>query len=372
MGRYRVCVYAICKNERTFARRWMRSMREADDVVVLDTGSDDGTPALLRHLGAAVTEQRIEPWRFDSARNRSLALVPEDADICVCTDLDEYFAPGWRAKLESAWSPGAGRAQYRYTWNFQPDGSEGCVFWLDKIHARHGFFWKHPVHETLCALPGAPSRTVYAPGVQLNHRADPNKSRAQYLPLLKLAVREDPDDDRNAHYLGREYCFCGEWDKCIETLRRHLAMPQAVWRDERCASMRYLARAHLHKGDRDEARAWLFRAIAEAPHLREPYLDLASMLCEEQDWNGVLYLTGCALRIRERPRSYICEADAWGSLPYDLASLALYYTGRYGEALELVNKAATLAPWDPRLAENKRWMERAAANSIKSEVPVTS
>ena len=39
MGTYRVAVYAICKNEAQFARRWMASMSEADRVIVLDTGS---------------------------------------------------------------------------------------------------------------------------------------------------------------------------------------------------------------------------------------------------------------------------------------------------------------------------------------------
>ena len=40
MEKWKVCVYAICKNEAKFVRRWMDSMREADWVVVLDTGSD--------------------------------------------------------------------------------------------------------------------------------------------------------------------------------------------------------------------------------------------------------------------------------------------------------------------------------------------
>ena len=130
----KVCVYAICKNEAQFVRRWMASMSEADEIYVLDTGSDDGTPQLLRSLGANVTEEIIDPWRFDVARNRSLELVPEDADICVCTDLDEMFRPGWRARLEAAWMPEAGQAACRYTWSFQPDGSEGIVFWPEKIH----------------------------------------------------------------------------------------------------------------------------------------------------------------------------------------------------------------------------------------------
>ena len=78
-------------------------MQEADQVVVLDTGSTDETPALLRRRGALVYEETISPWRFDTARNRSLELVDEDADLCVCTDLDEPFRPGWRSALEQVW-----------------------------------------------------------------------------------------------------------------------------------------------------------------------------------------------------------------------------------------------------------------------------
>ena len=52
MGNYHVCVYAICKNEAKFARRWMDSMSEADHIVVLDTGSTDGTAERLRALGS--------------------------------------------------------------------------------------------------------------------------------------------------------------------------------------------------------------------------------------------------------------------------------------------------------------------------------
>ena len=47
----RVCVYAISKNESTFVKRWMNSMQEADEVIVLDTGSTDDTVEQLRRLG---------------------------------------------------------------------------------------------------------------------------------------------------------------------------------------------------------------------------------------------------------------------------------------------------------------------------------
>ena len=96
----KITVYAISKNEAKFAARWAKSMSEADEIVVLDTGSDDDTVKILTDAGVHVESAVIEPWRFDSARNESLKLVPPDTDVCVCTDLDEVFEPGWRAALE--------------------------------------------------------------------------------------------------------------------------------------------------------------------------------------------------------------------------------------------------------------------------------
>ena len=363
MGNYRVCVYAICKNEEKFADRWMDSMSEADWVVVLDTGSTDGTVEKLRARGAEVVEEIVSPWRFDQARNRSLELVPEEADICVCTDLDEVFHPGWRAALEEAWTSGAGQAIYRYTWSFRPDGSEGVVFWYEKIHARRGYRWIHPVHEVLSWTgEGKPGPAVVADNVQLDHHPDPEKSRGQYLPLLELSVAEDPEDDRNAHYLGREYLFKGRWDDCIATLKGHLSMPSATWRDERAASMRYIAKAYSMKGELEEARNWYLKAVAEAPYLREPYTDLAFLLYQEKAWEGVLYFTACALAITKRPRSYICEAESWGSLPHDLRAIALHRTGRVEEALEEAREALRLEPGNPRLAGNVALLEELAAS----------
>ena len=110
----KIVVYAICKDEEKFVDRWVASMSEADKIVVLDTGSSDRTVEMLKARGVEVTCEEIKPWRFDTARNRSLELVDDDADICVCTDLDEVFHPGWRELLEKAWKKGAAIAKYRY------------------------------------------------------------------------------------------------------------------------------------------------------------------------------------------------------------------------------------------------------------------
>lgn len=327
-------------------------MSEADSIYVLDTGSEDDTVEKLRSLGAHVVTEIIDPWRFDVARNRALALVPQDADLCVCTDLDEVFHPGWRAALEQAFSPGIQQFRYRYTWNFLADGREGCVFWPEKIHARHGFRWVNPVHEVLEYYGSAPYRCAVADGIQLDHHADTSKSRGQYLSLLELAVEENPENDRNMHYLGREYMFRRMWPECEKTLLRHLAMPTALWPEERSASMRFLARAVLHQGRVKEAEQWLLRAIAEAPLLREPWLDASSLAATQKHWAGSLHFAERALEITQRGQSYINEAESWGARPYDLAAVAAYWLGDREKALKYGQAALALEPDNARLRSN--------------------
>ena len=65
MKKYKICVYAISKNEEKFVDRWMDSVSEADEVFVLDTGSTDETVEKLKKRGASVKIKEIKPWRFD-------------------------------------------------------------------------------------------------------------------------------------------------------------------------------------------------------------------------------------------------------------------------------------------------------------------
>src|SRR5262249_31684436 len=147
----KIAIYALAHNEAAHAERFMAAAADADCVIVTDTGSTDDTVERLRAAGAAVHPIEIRPWRFDAARNCALSLVPPDSDVCIALDLDERLRPGWRAALEAAWMPSITRLSYLYTWSHTPTGDPAVWFRADKIHARHGYRWEHPVHELLVA-----------------------------------------------------------------------------------------------------------------------------------------------------------------------------------------------------------------------------
>lgn len=349
----KICVYAIAKNEIKFIDRWYESVKEADYVCVLDTGSQDGSFERFKELNIITEQKKYSTFRFDVARNDSLKLIPEDTDICVCVDIDEYFEKGWSKILRKKWKENAGRARYRYTWNFNPDGSEGYVFMADKIHKKDAYIWTHPVHEILTQIDDKEYEFIDIPEIQLNHKADNSKSRANYLPLLELSLKERPLDDRNAHYLGREYMFHNEYDKAIETLKYHLSLPTATWTEERCASLRFIALCYKYKGDFEKAEEYFLKAVLECDTTREPYYDLALLYFEEKEFLKCAVTFNEMFKIKTRNLTYISSPTCWSSLPYDYLSLAYYNLGDFNRAIIAVDEAIKLNN-DERLKNNKQ------------------
>lgn len=354
MKKYKVCVYAICKNEEKFVDRWVDSMSEADEIYVLDTGSNDNTVNKLKERGVNVKIEIINPWRFDVARNKSLELVPCDFDICVCTDLDEEFEKGWREKLESIWDSNTTRLSYNYNWRLDENNNPVVNFYIEKIHSRNNYTWTHPVHEILTYIGNGTENKKTTDFITLNHYPDDTKSRGSYLPLLELSVKERPEDDRNMHYLGREYMYYGKWNESIDTLIKHLSLPKATWKDERCASMRFIARCYTNLNRFEEARMWLNKAIEEAPYLRDPYIEMALLEYRFSNWEKVEYYCSLALEIKTHAKTYINEPFSWDHTPYDLLSLSYFYQEKYNLALENVDLALNINPKDERLLKNKQ------------------
>ena len=356
MKKYKVCVYAISKNEEKFVERWMKSMSEADEVYVLDTGSTDNTVKKLKKLGAIVKKEKIIPWRFDVARNKSLSLVPEDCDICVCTDLDEVFVSGWREKIENIWNNDITRLAYNYNWSLDENNKPLVNFYIEKIHARNDYTWTHPVHEILNYVGKNQEIKKWTDEITLNHYPDNTKSRSSYLPLLELSVKESPNDDRNMHYLGREYMYYGKWNEAIDTLIKHLSLPNATWKDERCASMRFIARCYQNLNRYDEARMWLDKAMLEAPYLRDPFVERALLEYKNNNFKEVKKYCLKALEITSHEKTYINEVFSWDYTIYDLLSLAYFYENNMEEALKYVDialKVNTDSINQERLLKNK-------------------
>jgi len=372
MNKYKVCVYAICKNEAQFADRWIESMKEADLIVVTDTGSEDGTVKILREKGAIVYVNEVQPWRFDAARNVSLDHIPEGIDICVCTDLDELFEKGWRKCLEDAWTPDTKMAKYLYNWSRKENGTPDVQFNCYKAHSRHGYKWIDPIQEHLKYFWQSPEKIVFAAGMTLNHYPDKSKFKNSYLPLYEIAVQESPKSAHAVYSLGREYMYQGMWEKCIETLKMHLSFISFVSKEERCASMRWIAKSYFELSDYAQAYCWYFKAITECPQMREPYVECAIMAHHLKNWEMMFSLAEQALNIKEKSSVYMNIGYCWDHTPYDLAAISCYRLGMYERSLRHAKAALLFSPNDQRLINNVTIIEKKYNNDKSSNNQIAS
>ncbi len=352
MYKYKTCVYAICKNESKFIKRWYESVKESDYICVLDTGSSDNSVQLMEELGITVKTKIIKPWRFDEARNESLKMIPKDADICICLDLDEIIINGWRRKLDNIWNNDITRLRYIYNWSLDKNNNPIISFYGNKIHKNNYYKWTHPVHEVLEII-NHNEYEIATNDIIINHYPDKEKSRSSYLPLLELSIKESPLDDRNMHYLGREYMYYGRYQDSIDTLIKHLSLKTAVWKDERCASMRFIGRCYKRLGRYKESEMWYKLSIKEAPYLRDGYIELALLYYSLQEFNKVKYYVHKALKIKNHEKTYINEMFSFNETPYDLLSISYYMLGYYKAALKYVNMAIEINNKDKRLLENR-------------------
>ena len=344
----KIAVYTIALNEEQFVQPWFESAKEADYLLIADTGSTDKTVQKAKKLGINVINVVVRPWRFDIARNTALASLPADIDYCVALDMDEVLLPGWRKELENAHKAELTRPRYQYTWSWvdEEKGIPGLQYGGDKIHARFGYRWKHPVHEVI--TPDRIQEKQGWVGLEIHHHPDSEKSRSQYMPLLELAVREDPSDDRNTYYYARELFFHNRLEEAKKEFLRHLSLPRATWKPERAASMRYIAKC----SEDQEREYWFKKAIEEAPDRREARVDLAEYYYQKKMWQECYDSCKETLEIKNKPLEYLVEARAWGYLPHDYLAISAHYLGKKEDALEHGNIALKLSPSDPRLKKN--------------------
>lgn len=345
----KIGIYCPALNEERHVLAWYESCKEADIIVVADTGSTDKTVELLTQCGVKVTSIFISPWRFDWGFNSSMALLPADIDVCIRLDMDERLEKGWRKLIEENWKIGVTtRLRYTYIWNWNLDGSPGRTWSGDRIHSRRNYIWSAATHEGLCCR-HSNEVSAFCMSLKILHFPDV-KDKSGDLPLLLEAANEMPHDARMKGYLAREYMYQNQYENATKTYKEFLAM--SFDKAERGQAM-----VSLSKTDPDNKVFWLKMAALEVPTHRDPLCELAQHYYNTADWMNCYNYAKQALSIIHHPMDYTCTPEAWGAWPHDLLSIAAWNLRLFQESSKQAKIAVEKNPNDDRLKNNLRLIE---------------
>jgi tetratricopeptide (TPR) repeat protein len=259
-------------------------------------------------------------------------------------DLDEFLAPSWRPKLEAAWHAKTTAAWCQKVRRASVDDATPLTsFSVKNFHHRWGYRFKRAVHEALSFTVGNES-TCDCYDIVIYHVQEPGKAtRQQYLPLMELAHRENPDDAQICFWLARDYIWAKRNDEACTLLQRYLNLPASTWDEERSEAMRYLARIQP-----DKKMFWLDKARTEAPHRREIWLDLAEELHGKADWPNLFWACINGTENTRRINNYLDDNHCWGFRLFDLGAIAAWHLNVMDRAVEWGQKALELAQADQK------------------------
>lgn len=403
-------VVLIAKDEAKTLPRLLKSLSEFllrhGEVILLDTGSTDGTVHEAFIRGCRITEvgakyvttvgsevsykinKRFvvddeEPvitandklFDYSAARNFAASLASND--MCFMPDCDEEVTKFDIDALNAAIGAGARRLEYNFVYAHDQFGAESVKFLHSKFYDRRAFKWVGIIHEVLQPLP-APTQTeieeiLDSDGVKIDERViskvavseedfhrtqfldesviklehwqNPSSDRGGYLKGLALDCYQNPENDRNSHYFAREMLYKGRLKSAMKEFERHIKMNK--WHAERAQSMIYVGDILLQLGRVEEGLQSYHRAFLTDGERRESLIKLAEYCLSKDDYRRTVAYCEAALSI---PYSgfYATNMDHYRQTPHWLLYRALWWLGDKKESKEHWKKALEYQPLNPK------------------------
>ena len=312
-------IYTIAKNEAHNVAAFMDAAQGAP-VYVLDTGSTDDTVELLKKHGANVKQQIVTPWRFDTARNIALDMVPRNVDVCVSLDMDEVIENNWQEKLKKEQDGNIGNYVYIAEWRDKEKTIPAVTVPRTRIHARHGFEWKRKIHEIIKPLPNVEEKP-FNTSILVKHYQD-DKQRNYSFALDEIISEYPLDADARLQRGGERYAK-QEWAKALEDYKEYLKIladdDTLVIRNRKANVWVAIACCYNKLGKMDESFRAFISAVAADPGSREAWVHLAHTLSQI---NNVPLAYGAAMTANsiKKPYSFAAvDGYCWSDYPKELA-----------------------------------------------------
>ncbi|UCD56421.1 MAG: tetratricopeptide repeat protein [Candidatus Hydrogenedentota bacterium] len=237
----------IVRNEEKYLKQCIQSARKAaDEIIVVDTGSEDGTVEIARRLGARIFHH---PWNNDFSEARNFSISHATSDWILYLDADEVLTRDACARIRNLtkrsgtmgyiliqrnYTNDSGVAGWRPCETSRPEAG-GYAGWFPAPIVR--LFRNHPeirfegaVHELVDYSISHLEGKIELTDVAIHHYGkvrDLDYIRSKQELYLNLGIEKaaGQPNDAKAHYeLGVQYLELGLSEKGIRSLKRSLEL----------------------------------------------------------------------------------------------------------------------------------------------------
>lgn len=350
-ARERVALCMIVRDEEDVLGRCLASVRGlVGEMIVVDTGSRDGTAAVAERFGARVLSF---PWCDDFAAARNVALEAASRPWALVLDADEELVVDDAAALERAVMDER-LAGYQLELRNVLDGGRhtDCRVFRLLRRDRPGMRYRGQLHEQVIAVAEERAESGRLEGARILHygyaseRAARKEKGPRNLRLATALVASRSEDPFAWFSLGAEQADLKER---VASYRRALELLAASGRDG--AREDYvlhlhvdLCKAHRRLGDEEEAERVAGRGLALHPRSPDLHFLRGQLRLARHDAAGAASDLARCLPVAGDPFSVVVSPAIVAYEGRALLGAALARLGRRDEAIAHLEQAAAAAP----------------------------
>lgn len=283
----------IVKNEEKNIKRWLESIGKiANEMIVVDTGSDDQTVAIAQNLGAKVY---FYHWKNDFAAAKNFALSKASGNWILFLDADEYFSEQTiyqvPALIKRIHANKNIDAVCNFLFDIDPDEGNRYIGKSKTIRIfrrNQQLQYAGMIHETLVRQGGVLRLLEAGNEILIYHtgyaKSIINAKLRRNLDLLQKEIAETGEQRRHYSYLLDCYYGLGEYEKAIVYAKRCVKAKVEPFGQESMIYRRWIDSLVYAQAKDEEVLAVVDQAIQKYPNLPEFFWNKGKILFDQRKY----------------------------------------------------------------------------------------
>jgi glycosyltransferase involved in cell wall biosynthesis len=349
-----------------------------DEIIVVDTGSTDDTPATAEACGARVfrhpelnsagmldlvkkhlpdyAEKCVEDPQFkdgflaDFAAARELSMSYAKNPLVMWIDADDILTGGAALRqyaIDYLEDPERSCIFLAYDYSFDPDGKCSTVLWRERIVRKDLYRWAGVCHESLIPKSGHPGAVGRVPEdvskiVHKHGRFHIFSDVRNYAILREAHEKAEWKDPRWEFYLGNACRGLSRWTECIAWYCR--VLQRSGSRDDRLSAALNIAYCHILLGRAWRAIDWFAQAMKIAPDEPRAYFGTARAYFDLKNYRRVLLYTQLGRSLGTPDTITSVDPNHFDYYPGAFEAMALKEIGDPEAALKVATEVRALRP----------------------------
>ena len=345
----------IVKNEEEVLARCLSSVRSlADEIVVVDTGSEDGTREIARQFTDKVYDFQ---WVDNFAAARNFAFSKGTCQYLLWLDADDILLPEDAAAfgaLKASLDSSVDTVMMKYNIAFDEQGRPTFSYYRERLLRNcPAARWEGAIHEVITPF----GKIIHSP-VAVTHRRKAQTDPLRNLRLFeRLLARGETLSPREQFYYARELYYNSRFDEAAAAFERFLNEGRG-WVENNIEACRVQAQCWGALGKPEQALQALLRSLAYDAPRAEICCELGYHYFVKQELDkAVQWYKSALLCPRKDTAGAFTLEDCYGYLPHLQLCVCYDRLGQAERAAAHNEEAGKLRPESAAYLHNKKYFE---------------